>query len=695
MQQNNILYFLTHPLAISLLFSLIVIQFIPPIFNKYTITQTSKERTQKDIITYYHDLNNTGYSEKIEINKLVNDGITGVTVSTNKGIIDQWNIKGDFLNERSVFFGDVNNDGVNEIFVSTLRNNTIYLSCLNPFEEKFYFKEIIISEYFPKNERIDCSLDKCALYDMNNDSINEIYFSTSASYSKYPRRMFAYDLINDTLYKSPLGYTTFEEPFSFDIDNDGKPEFFGSPRAVGNSKIDDPFSDQFVWLIALDEKMNFMFEPKIIGYYPSQTSMVPFLSGVNEYLALLIPYCGNKEYKSLLTLYNADGQKVKEKIFDSKIACFSSYLFPNRNNYKSIFLLNEKGIIEEYNENLEVINTYNLHFSLSGIPKEFDLDNDGENEFIFSDNLNENLIITRNDFSNPAIVNITDIDNIQFFSLIENGNKQNRLFIYGSKYSYIFKYEANFLYYLKYVIYVGIFLGFLLIISIIQKTQKLQIEKKIKAEKKIAELQMKSIKNQIDTHFTLNILNSIGSLFAKQEVEKANYVFGKYSKLLRTTILGSDNILTTLQSEIEYVENYLAIEKFRMQDRFNYKIEIENGVNQKIKIPKTLIHTFVENAIKHGLRHLEKKGQLTISINSNNGSYNISVKDNGIGRRKAKEIAAFSTGKGLGILNQILELYYNLEKVQISYKIIDLFYNNDEPLGTKVLITIPIKDNNF
>ncbi len=62
MQQNNILYFLTHPLAISLLFSLIVIQFIPPIFNKYTVTQTLKERTQKDIITYYHDLNNNGYS---------------------------------------------------------------------------------------------------------------------------------------------------------------------------------------------------------------------------------------------------------------------------------------------------------------------------------------------------------------------------------------------------------------------------------------------------------------------------------------------------------------------------------------------------------------------------------------------------------------------------------------------------------
>jgi len=71
----------------------------------------------------------------------------------------------------------------------------------------------------------------------------------------------------------------------------------------------------------------------------------------------------------------------------------------------------------------------------------------------------------------------------------------------------------------------------------LQKAQKYRAERKFIAEKKIAKLQIKSIKNQTDLHFTLNIINSIGSLFAKQDTEKANYVFGKYSKLLRQKLL--------------------------------------------------------------------------------------------------------------------------------------------------------------
>ncbi len=230
----------------------------------------------------------------------------------------------------------------------------------------------------------------------------------------------------------------------------------------------------------------------------------------------------------------------------------------------------------------------------------------------------------------------------------------------------------------------------LLIILFIQKAQKHQVEKKHKAERKIAELQMKSIKNQIDPHFTLNIINSIGSLFAKQDIEKANYIFGKYSKLLRTTILGSDNILTTLQSEIGYVENYLALEKFRLKNKFEYKIEIDDSVNNQIKIPKMLIHTFVENAIKHGLRHLEDNGELNITIKPNSNAYNISICDNGIGRKKAKDFSTFSTGKGLNIMDQILELYFSLEKVKITYVTKDHLDKGNNPLGTEVRITIPI-----
>ncbi|MCF6268177.1 MAG: histidine kinase [Melioribacteraceae bacterium] len=692
MKKEQLLYLLLHPITLSVIISFVVLQFLPPIFEKYSITQISKERTSTDRNTYYYDLNNNSYSEKIEVYRLENDNIVGVIVYTKGGVINQWNFNGEVLNEPSMFFDDINNDGILEIFISTLFNNTIYLSCFNPFENKYYFKEKGISDYFKRNDKIICTISKCTLYDFNNDSINEIYFSLSTGYAKQPRGMYAYDFVNDTLYKSPFGFALFENPFSFDIDGDGKPEFFGSPQAVGNSKIDDLYSDHFAWLMLLDEKMNFKFKPKKIGYFPSFTSIIPFVSNNNSYMAVLIIYSGTKEIKSSLTLYDSKGRKVKERIFDKNSEWVHSRLYTDKNNYRKLFLIYGKGEIDQFDENLEIINTYNLPKSAYGIPKEFDLDNDGELELIFSGEFGEALVITRNDFSDPTIIDISDIGRLYSFSLIEMGKNGNQLFVHGSKYSYIFKYESSILYYLEYIIYVGIFLGFFSIIVLIQKSQRYRIEKRYIAERKIAELQMKSIKNQIDPHFTLNLINSIGSLFAKQDIEKANYIFGKYSKLLRTTILGSDNILTTLKSEIEYVENYLALEKFRLQNKFEYKIEIDDSVNQKNKIPKTLIHTFVENAIKHGLRHLEVKGELNISIRKSNPDYIICIRDNGIGRAKAKELSIISTGKGLSIMNQILELYLNLEKVQITYKIIDLFDNENNSIGTEVCIDIPINE---
>ena len=81
---------------------------------------------------------------------------------------------------------------------------------------------------------------------------------------------------------------------------------------------------------------------------------------------------------------------------------------------------------------------------------------------------------------------------------------------------------------------------------------------------------------------------------------------------------------------------------------------------------------------------------MDISIRRNNRAYIICIKDNGIGRNRAKEIQTFGTGKGLSILDQILDLYLSLEKTKIIYDIEDLYDKDKNSLGTKVKIRIPI-----
>ncbi len=113
-------------------------------------------------------------------------------------------------------------------------------------------------------------------------------------------------------------------------------------------------------------------------------------------------------------------------------------------------------------------------------------------------------------------------------------------------------------------------------------------------------------------------------------------------------------------------------------------------INKSIKIPKMLIHSFVENSIKHGIRHIDDRGIIKISVINGSSNYQIKVTDNGIGREKAKELSKFSTGKGLEIVDQILQLYYTLEKNKITYKTLDLVDDLNNPIGTEVIINIPI-----
>jgi len=185
----------------------------------------------------------------------------------------------------------------------------------------------------------------------------------------------------------------------------------------------------------------------------------------------------------------------------------------------------------------------------------------------------------------------------------------------------------------------------------------------------------------------LNLINSIGTLFYNQDQKKASSVFDKYSKLLRNTIINSENIEITIKNELEFVRNYLDLEKFRYADRFDYNVKVEDNVDDGFLIPKMLIHTFVENSIKHGLRHLDRGGMLEIIITRNYEGIHIRIIDNGVGRDEAKKFDVYSTTKGLKIIDQILNAYQEIKQVKIDYSITDLFHES-RPAGTKVEINI-------
>jgi sensor histidine kinase YesM len=184
-------------------------------------------------------------------------------------------------------------------------------------------------------------------------------------------------------------------------------------------------------------------------------------------------------------------------------------------------------------------------------------------------------------------------------------------------------------------------------------------------------------------------LNSISGLLYKNDVEKANYITEKYAKLLRHSLINSDNIITSFAEELEYIEYYLEIEKYRLEGKFTYTIDIEAGAKKEFEIPKMLVFTFAENAVKHGIRHMEGNGHIQLKLSEDRNYHIIEVMDNGIGIKNSEKHRKESTGTGLKTVDEILDYYKQIKKKKIYYEMFSLNGKFDNQPGTHVKISLP------
>lgn len=231
---------------------------------------------------------------------------------------------------------------------------------------------------------------------------------------------------------------------------------------------------------------------------------------------------------------------------------------------------------------------------------------------------------------------------------------------------------------------------FFLMGFLVMDRRKRSFQEKLESEKKIAELQLISIRNQIDPHFTFNAMNSIASVILKEEKEKAYSFFVKLSNLIRQVLTSGDKITRTLAEELVFVQNYLEIEKLRFRDSFQFSIDIVQPVKLDQEVPKMVIHTYVENSLKHGLQNKgEGVGLLRITVSEEKNNLCIEVEDNGIGREQARKLGKESTGKGMMILNFYYDFFDRYNDQKILHQVTDLYNERNEPKGTRVTIIIP------
>ncbi|MEO9966601.1 MAG: histidine kinase [Reichenbachiella sp.] len=234
----------------------------------------------------------------------------------------------------------------------------------------------------------------------------------------------------------------------------------------------------------------------------------------------------------------------------------------------------------------------------------------------------------------------------------------------------------------------------LLIVLILVLFGSVLIYRNAKKIKKTGQLlALKSLRTQMNPHFIFNALNSVNQFIALNDERAANKFLAEFSKLMRMVLDNSQKDFISMREEQELLTLYLKLEHYRFRDQFDYDFEIDPSIDlDEVDIPPMLIQPYIENAIWHGLRYKEERGHLQVNMIRNEGGIQISVEDNGIGRKESGRLKTANQKKknSVGLKNTLerVSIINAVYQTNFEIKITDL---DGEHAGTRVEILTPLK----
>lgn len=210
-----------------------------------------------------------------------------------------------------------------------------------------------------------------------------------------------------------------------------------------------------------------------------------------------------------------------------------------------------------------------------------------------------------------------------------------------------------------------------------------------KAVHDVIQTEVAFLQSQIKPHFFYNVLNSIVSL-CYTDSRKAGKLLTEFSNYLRRSFdIQENRLFVSLETELDLVKSYVAIEQARFGDRLKVTYDVDPNLLPN-QIPPLIIQPLVENSVRHGLMTREEGGQIMIAARQEENAIAIEVSDNGVGI-PADKLAGLLTDKqkstsvGLRNINRRLLKHYGKE----------LRVASQEGQGTLVTVTIPANCSEF
>jgi len=212
-------------------------------------------------------------------------------------------------------------------------------------------------------------------------------------------------------------------------------------------------------------------------------------------------------------------------------------------------------------------------------------------------------------------------------------------------------------------------------------------------DQQIKDLEMRSLRQQMDPHFIFNSLNSIKSYIAENEQRIAIDYLNKFAQLIRLILNNSSRSSVDLKSELKALELFIELEQLRFDGSFEYRIIVDETIDtEDTFIPPLIFQPYAENAIWHGLMQKQGERKLQINLQLDQNILSTRIRDNGIGR----ELAAIRN-KNRARQHRSLGMQITEERIRKgdehhagSVYVTDLKDTNNEPIGTEVLIELPV-----
>ncbi len=168
--------------------------------------------------------------------------------------------------------------------------------------------------------------------------------------------------------------------------------------------------------------------------------------------------------------------------------------------------------------------------------------------------------------------------------------------------------------------------------------------------------ELRFLKSQINPHFLFNTLNSLYALTLKKS-DKAPDIVLKLSEMMRYMLYECNEPLVQLKKEVQYIANYLELEKLRQGQNIDIKFNVEGNISNQ-KIAPMLFMSFIENCFKHGLGNHISPGFVHISLIIKGDEMEAVIK-NSKPQSMPKPLHPRSGGIGLANVKRRLNLLYS------------------------------------